>query len=54
MFCKKLIKNSQGRPKIEEFEKIAYVAIMYMERFCAGMGGVGIGERHSKNQIFIL
>jgi 20S proteasome alpha/beta subunit len=43
MFCKKLIESIQGRPKIEEFVKAAYVAITYMERFCVGMG-VGIGE----------
>jgi 20S proteasome alpha/beta subunit len=40
VFCKKLILN--GRSKIKEFVKNAYTAIMYMERFCPGMG-VGIG-----------
>lgn len=41
IFCKKIIRG--GRPKIKEFVKTAYTAILYMERFCVGMG-IGIGE----------
>jgi 20S proteasome alpha/beta subunit len=42
IFCKKIIEDGR-RPKIKEFVKAAYIAIMYMERFCPGMG-VGVGE----------
>ena len=41
IFCKKIIHDEQL--KMREFVKRAYIAIMYMERFCPGMG-VGIGE----------
>jgi len=41
MFCKKLF--GQQQPEIKEVVKAAYTAIVYMERFCLGMG-VGISE----------
>lgn len=42
-FCKKWLENSHTFPTMNDFIKRAYTTIIYMERFCVGMG-VGIGN----------